>query len=55
MPGKSVDNGLCSLSATLMTSNTIGYDKKVSERGRGTGNTVLIFGAFLADIALHTD
>ena len=55
MPGKSVDNSLCSLSTALMASNAISDDKKVSKRGRSTGNAVLIFGALLADIALHAD
>jgi hypothetical protein len=55
MAWESIDNGLCSLSTTLMASNAIGYDEKVSKGGGGPGNTVLVFGAFLADITLHAD
>jgi hypothetical protein len=55
MPGKSIDDDLRSLGATLMASNPVGNDKKISKGGGGTGNAVLIFGAFLADVALHAD
>jgi hypothetical protein len=32
MPGKSVNDGLCGLSATLMASNAIGNHEEVSKR-----------------------
>jgi hypothetical protein len=55
MLGKSVYDGLRGVCASLVASYAIGDNEEVSKRGCSAGNAVLIFGAFLADIALHAD
>jgi hypothetical protein len=52
---EAVDGGLGRLGASLVTADTIGYDKQVSEGSGGPGDAVLVFGAFPADVALDAD